>query len=112
MLKKRGVLYICGALAMVGGIVGPELGAGAFPNLPTLPQLNQVPGLSSVPNLSSIPGVPSIPGITNGDQNSVTNPAQGGVFSPPFAAPGTACPGETEGQDANQPYNANDPNVK
>ena len=76
--------------------------------LPQLPQLNQLPGLSAIPNLGALP---SVPGLTVGPQNTVNNPAQGGVFSAPFVQPGTSCPGETEGADPSNPYNADDPNV-
>jgi galactose oxidase-like protein len=76
--------------------------------LPQLPQLNQVPGLASIPNLG---GLPVLPGVTVGPQNTVTDPAVGGVFSAPFVQPGTSCPGETEGADPANPYDANDPNA-
>ena len=75
---------------------------------PTLPQLNQLPGLNALPNFGALPAVP---GLTVGPQNSVTNPAVGGAFGAPFVEPGTSCPGETEGADPANPFNANDPNV-
>jgi galactose oxidase-like protein len=72
--------------------------ASIVDGLPGLPPLTQlVPALNSLPNISSIPGAPEIQGVTNGNQSSVTNPAAGGVFSPPFAAPGPVCAGETNG---------------
>jgi hypothetical protein len=82
---------------------------GTIGTLPgPLPQLNQVPGLSAIPNLG---GLPEVPGVTVGPQDTVTNPAVGGVFTAPFVQPGTSCPGETEGADLSNPYDANDPNV-
>jgi hypothetical protein len=71
---------------------------------PTLPQLNQLPVLSSIPDLSTLP---QLPGLTVGPQNTVTDPATGGVFGAPFVEPGVSCPGETEGASATDPYNAN-----
>jgi hypothetical protein len=60
--------------------------------------------LSSIPDLSTLP---QLPGLTVGQQNTVTNPATGGVFGAPFVEPGVSCPGETEGASAADPYDAN-----
>jgi len=83
-------------------------GATSTAGLPTLPQLNQLPGLSSLQDLGQLPAVP---GLTVGPQDTVTNPAVGGTFSAPFVEPGVSCPGETEGADPSDPYNASDPNA-
>jgi hypothetical protein len=66
-----------------------------LPGLPSLTTL--LPGLKSLPNVSSLPGGQQIPGLTVGNQNSVTNAAQGGTFTAPFQAPGPTCPDEGEG---------------
>jgi hypothetical protein len=105
-------LKICGVATLTMGLLsGPALASSGLPPLPQFPQINQLPLLSGLPNLSSLPGLPSIPGITVSDQNTVTDPTQGGVFSAPFAEPGVSCPGETEGADPADPYDANNPNV-
>jgi hypothetical protein len=107
LIGKGGI----GAIAIIAATVVPSMASGgATPSpLPTLPQLNQLPGLSSLPNLGIL--FPEVPGLTVGPQDTVTNPAQGGVFSAPFAQPGVSCPGETEGASATDPFNANNPNV-
>ena len=56
--------------------------------------------LNSLPPVSSLPGGTQIPGLTLGDQNSVTDPVQGGSFTAPFRAPGPACKNEEEGSPA------------
>ena len=96
------------ASADLSGTVSGATDAASTSGLPTLPQLNQLPGLSSLPDLGQFP---AIPGLTVGPQNTVTNPAVGGVFSAPFVEPGVSCPGETEGADPSNPYNASDPNA-
>ncbi len=112
MSKRRLKLLGAGTVAIAMVTAGPAVADTSNPSpLPTFPQLNQLPGLSSLPNLSGVPGLPSIPGVTVGDQNTVTNPAQGGTFSAPFAQPGTSCPNETEGADPSNPYDASNPNA-
>src|ERR1700738_2027173 len=69
---------------------------GVVESLPGLPPVSSLTG-NSVPNISSIPGVPEIQGITNKTQGTVTDPANGGSFSNPFAQAGPNCPNETNG---------------
>jgi Domain of unknown function (DUF1929) len=76
--------------------------SGVVDQLPGGPQLSSLPGASSVPNLSSAPGAPGVQGLTNNDQRSVTDPTIGGAFGAPFAEPGPACPGETQGGTPSQ----------
>jgi hypothetical protein len=110
-MKKRGaVTTIFGiGVAVTSLLITPGLASGDSGSpLPQLPQLNQLPGLSSLPDLGALP---AIPGLTVGPQDTVTDPAAGGVFSAPFVEPGTSCPGETEGANPADPYNANSASV-
>jgi hypothetical protein len=110
-MKPHGLVLkvVVGSFAITALIVVPSItSSSAAPSLPESPQLNQLPGLSSLPNLGALP---EVPGLTVGPQNTVTNPAQGGAFSAPFAEPGVSCPGETEGASAVDPYNANAPDA-
>jgi len=58
---------------------------------PGAPQLEELPGYDQVPNVSRVPGAPQLQGLTTGDQNTVTDPAVGGVFGVPFEEPGERC---------------------
>ena len=120
-LRRRIALCAAGsALAMVG--MSSELAQAAPPlpstltgtptnvadklgkiidQLPGLPPITTVaPVLKSLPPVSSLPGGTQVQGLTLGDQNSVTDPAQGGSFTAPFRAPGPACKDEEEGSPA------------